>query len=54
MASPEQRVAPDPGHNRALGTLSRKPLTATHAARLIASVTVAVTLAIGVVMHWAD
>jgi len=39
---------------RLLNVLTRKPLTAVRAARLIASVTVVVTVVSGVLMHWAD
>jgi voltage-gated potassium channel len=53
MATSEGRAAP-PLHPRVMNVLSRKPLTARRAARIIASVTIVITVASGVLMHWAD
>jgi voltage-gated potassium channel len=53
MATSEGR-ADDPLHPRALSFLSRKPLTARRAARIIASVTVSVTVVSGVLIHFLD
>lgn len=46
--------APRPPHPRAVNLLLRKPLTVRRAARIIASVTVAVTIVSGVVIHFTD
>jgi voltage-gated potassium channel len=54
MAAPMEKPEPPPLRRRVLGALSGKRLTAVRAARIIASVTVAVTVASGVLMHWAD
>jgi len=47
-------AAPPPVHPRALNLLQRKPLTAPRAARIIASVTVCLTVIGGVLMHFTD
>jgi voltage-gated potassium channel len=54
MAHPEGAAAPPPLHPRLLNAVSSKPLTARRAARIIASVTILVTVLSGVLMHWAD
>jgi voltage-gated potassium channel Kch len=54
MAVPVQKTPPGRFHARAVSVLSRKPLTAVRAARLIASATVSVTLVSGIVIHFAD
>ena len=46
--------APPPAHPRAVNILLRKPLTVRRAARIIASVTVAVTIISGVLIHFTD
>lgn len=46
--------APPPAHPRAVNVLMRKPLTVRRAARIIASVTVAVTIISGVLIHFTD
>ena len=46
--------APPPAHPRAVTMLLRKPLTVRRAARIIASVTVAVTIISGVLIHFTD
>jgi voltage-gated potassium channel len=46
--------APPPAHPRAVNMLLRKPLTVRRAARIIASVTVAVTIVSGVLIHFTD
>jgi voltage-gated potassium channel len=53
MATTEGRAA-DPLHPRTLSFLSRKPLTAARAARIIAFVTVSLTVVSGVVIHFLD
>ncbi len=53
MSASEQRTGA-PLHTRTLNLLSRKPLTAARAARIIALVTVSVTLVSGIVIHWLD
>ena len=53
MATTEGR-ARDPFHPRTLSFLSRKPLTAGRAARIIAFVTVSLTVVSGVVIHFLD
>ncbi|HMD57592.1 MAG TPA: potassium channel family protein [Solirubrobacteraceae bacterium] len=53
MATSEGGAAP-PLHARVLDAVSRTPLTARRAARIIASVTITVTVVSGVLMHWAD
>ena len=53
MATTEGR-ARDPFHPRTLSFLSRKPLTAARAARIIAFVTVSLTVVSGVVIHFLD
>lgn len=47
-------AAPPPAHPRAVSALVRKPLTVGRAARIIASVTVSVTIVAGVVIHFTD
>src|SRR5271169_4951666 len=47
-------AAPPPAHPRALNLLQRKPLTAPRAARIIASVTVSLTVIGGVLIHVTD
>lgn len=54
MVSSEKGVVSAPPHPRAFSFLSRKPLTAGRAARIIASVTFAVTIISGVLVHWLD
>jgi voltage-gated potassium channel len=46
--------APPPAHPRAVNILLREPLTVRRAARIIASVTVAVTIISGVLIHFTD
>lgn len=46
--------APPPAHPRAVNVLMRKPLTVRRAARIIASVTVAVTIISAVLIHFTD
>ena len=53
MATPEGRAG-GPLHPRTLSFLSRKPLTARRAARIIAFVTIAITAVSGIVIHWLD
>ena len=53
MATTEGRAG-DPFHARTLSFLSRKPLTAVRAARIIALVTVSITVVSGVVSHFLD
>jgi voltage-gated potassium channel len=47
-------VLPSPAHPRAANVLLGKPLTALRAARIIASVTVSVTIISGVLIHFTD
>jgi voltage-gated potassium channel len=47
-------AAPPPAHPRALNVLLRKPLTVPRAARIIASVTVLVTIIAGILIHFTD
>ena len=54
MALSEGAAAPPPLHPRLVNAVSRKPLTARRAARIIASVTILVTVLSGVLIHWAD
>jgi voltage-gated potassium channel len=55
MTTPEgSAAAPPPAHPRAVSVLLRKPLTAPRAARIIASVTVSVTIVAAVVIHFTD
>jgi voltage-gated potassium channel len=55
MTTPEgSAAAPPPAHPRAVNVLLRKPLTAPRAARIIASVTVSVTIVAAVVIHFTD
>jgi voltage-gated potassium channel len=55
MTTPEgSAAAPPPPHSRALNILSSKPLTARRAARIIASVTLSVTIIGGVLIHFTD
>ena len=53
MATPEGR-AQDPLHPWTLSFLSRKPLSAGRAARIIAFVTISVTVVSAVAIHWLD
>jgi len=53
MATTEGRAG-DPFHARTLSFLSRKPLTAVRAARIIALVTVSLTVVSGVLIHFLD
>ena len=53
MATTEGRAG-DPFHPRTLSFLSRKPLTAGRAARIIAFVTVSLTVVSGVLIHFLD
>jgi len=46
--------APPPIHPRAASMLTRKPLTAGRAARIIASVTISVTVIAGALIHFTD
>jgi voltage-gated potassium channel len=55
MTTPETNsAAPPPAHRRAVNVLLRKRLTALRAARIIASVTVSVTIVGGVLIHFTD
>jgi voltage-gated potassium channel Kch len=54
MTTPDGHVAPPPAPPRAANILLRKPLTAPRAARIIASVTVSVTIIAGVLIHFTD
>jgi len=55
MTTPDGVPAvPPPLHPRALSLLQRKPLTAPRAARIIASVTVSMTVIGGVLIHFTD
>ena len=55
MTTPEgSAAAPPPVHQRAVNVLVRKPLTVRRAARIIASVTVSVTIVAAVVIHFTD
>ncbi len=55
MTPPESGPATEPPiHPRALNLLQRKPLTAPRAARIIASVTVSMTVIGGVLIHFTD
>jgi voltage-gated potassium channel len=55
MTTPEGgAAAPPPVHQRAVNVLLRKPLTVRRAARIIASVTVSVTIVAAVVIHFTD
>ena len=55
MTTPEgSAAAPPPAHPRAVNVLLRKPLTAPRAARIIASITVSVTIVAAVVIHFTD
>jgi voltage-gated potassium channel len=47
-------TGPSPAHPRAASVLLRKPLTVPRAARIIASVTVSVTIIAAVVIHFTD
>ena len=47
-------AAPPPVHPRAANVLMRKPLTIQRAARIIASVTVLVTIVAGISIHFTD
>ncbi|MGO9490168.1 MAG: potassium channel family protein [Solirubrobacteraceae bacterium] len=55
MTTPEARsTAPPPANPRLLNLLQRKPLTARRAARIIASITISITIISGVLMHFTD
>ena len=55
MTTPEGTApSPPPANPRILNLVQGKPLTARRAARIIASVTVSITLISGVVMHFTD
>jgi voltage-gated potassium channel len=55
MSTPQgSAAAPPPLHPRVLNALSRKPLTARRAARIIASVTLSLTIIGGVLMHFSE
>ena len=55
MTTPGPSAAgPPPAHMRAVSALLRKPLTVGRAARIIASVTVTVTIIAGVLIHFTD
>jgi voltage-gated potassium channel len=55
MTTPEAgAAAPPPVHPRATNVLLRKPLTIQRAARIIASVTVSVTIIAGILIHFTD
>jgi voltage-gated potassium channel len=55
MTTPDgSAAAPPPAHPRAANVLSRKPLTAPRAARIIASVTISVTIVAAVLIHFTD
>jgi voltage-gated potassium channel len=55
MTTPDpSAAAPPPVHQRAVNVLVRKPLTVRRAARIIASVTVSVTIVAAVVIHFTD
>ena len=46
--------APPPAHRHLVNILSRKPLTVARAARIIASVTVSISVISGVLIHFTD
>ena len=53
MIAPEgSAAAPPPAHPHAVNILLRKPLTVPRAARIIATVTVAVTVIAGIAIHF--
>ena len=55
MTTPEGSAsAPPPAHRRVVNILSRKPLTVARAARIIASVTVSISVISGVLIHFTD
>lgn len=55
MTTPEQSAAaPPPVYPRAANVLLRKPLTVRRAARIIATVTVSVTIVSGILIHFTD
>ena len=55
MITPEgTSTSPTPANPRLLNLVQRKPLTARRAARIIASVTVSITIISGVMMHFTD
>ena len=55
MTAPEGTTAsPPPANPRLLNLVQGKPLTARRAARIIASVTVSITIISGVLMHFTD
>jgi voltage-gated potassium channel len=55
MSTSEPSAAPpSPAHPRAVSVLLRKPLTALRAARIIATVTISMTIAAAVAIHFTD
>jgi voltage-gated potassium channel len=55
MTTPKGTAAsPPPASRRLLNVVQRKPLTAGRAARIIASVTLSITIVSGVLMHFTD
>jgi voltage-gated potassium channel len=55
MTTPDGTTAdPPPAKPRLLNLVQKKPLTARRAARIIASVTVSITIISGVLMHFTD
>jgi voltage-gated potassium channel len=55
MTTPEgSPAAPPPVHPRAANVLLRKPLTVPRAARIIATVTVSVTIVAAILIHFTD
>ena len=55
MTAPEgSAAAPPPAHPHAVNILLRKPLTVPRAARIIATVTVAVTVIAAIAIHFTD
>lgn len=51
---PGSASGPPPAHRHLVNILSRKPLTVARAARIIASVTVSVSILSGVLIHFTD
>ena len=54
MTTPEGSTSPPPASHRLLNLVQGKPLTALRAARIIASVTVSITIVSGVLIHFTD
>src|SRR5436309_3448073 len=54
MTTPQGSAASPPAHRRVVNILSRKPLTTARAARIIASVTVSISVISGVLIHFTD